>query len=961
MEEGASFARYTVETSLGDGGMGQVYRAFDTQLQRRVALKILRIPSSNEAESSRAAALILREARAAAALNHIHTVTVFEVGEHEGVPFLAMELVEGRSLRSFIEHDDVPLARRLRWLRSIAEALAAAHSAGIVHLDIKPENVIIRDDDVPKVLDFGIARRHSFDPELFYPSHADAERLHTLTGGGGSLVGTPRYMAPEQIGRGDVDGRTDQFAWGVVAYELLTGNSPWPTGEDLFCLFSAIISSATPHVRSRRSDVSEEVDATIARAMSKFRDDRFASMADVVTLLSSALDGIPSSRRTSIRPPARPSAITTVRAADFDITRKVDPGGETVESSPDGGAPDRFAAGELVTTPVARRSADAALRAARNAPPVETLPVAAPRETGDRVSDVPLTKASAPALQQSRSFSWRGGMAMLATAVVAVAGMWFVSGRVRASTASPDTSSLAGLPAPAHCNEAAQRAYAAGARALRAGDWEHAHPSFEEAAAVDPECAAAHARLVITSYWSEPPSKTREELRRALALRDRLSERDQAVLQCYDMVLRTTPPDERAFDACLGALSAERPKDAEIAYLASDFAHDPVRKQELAKRALAIDPQYSDAWQALASALTLQGNAPAALEALDTCVQNAVNSVDCLAQRATLLRQGGQCTDMEATGRMWIARSPEGSGGHYTLASALTAQGRPRAVVEEALSQRWARLPRPTDAQREPLERAALDLLGGDFSAAETRCREAERLVQTSSDLEPRVDPALLLLDAWLETGRPEQAGAFAEDLTSRKAAWDAGARRMGVNVKLLAFEPHLLRILRATHRLTDAAWQTARARWVDAARASGALHDEAIWVLGSALAVQTAEDAAEAVKSMPPSILTSTGWTVELPGVLTYAYAGRALLLAGRTDDALPLLRRAASACAALEEPMLHVQTHAWLGQALAAKGDTAGACAAYDVVTSAWGSAKGSQTAQLAAERRAALGCSK
>src|SRR4051812_14499325 len=124
LTSGASFARYKVEASLGDGGMGHVYKAFDTQLHRRVALKLLNTPREDQGQVPQAAALLLREARAAAALNHANAVTVFEVGEHDGVPFMAMELIDGRPLRHLIGRPDIVLVRRLRWLLGIANALA---------------------------------------------------------------------------------------------------------------------------------------------------------------------------------------------------------------------------------------------------------------------------------------------------------------------------------------------------------------------------------------------------------------------------------------------------------------------------------------------------------------------------------------------------------------------------------------------------------------------------------------------------------------------------------------------------------------------------------------------------------------------------------------------------------------------------------------------------------------------
>lgn len=965
LTSGASFARYTVEASLGDGGMGHVYKAFDTQLHRRVALKLLNTPRGDGAAAPQAAALLLREARAAAALNHANAVTVFEVGEHEGVPFMAMELIEGRPLRHLIGRPDIALVRRLRWLHGIANALAAAHAAGIVHLDVKPENVIVRDDDVAKVLDFGIARRRSFDPELAYPIRQDAERIHTLTGGG-SIAGTPRYMAPEQIGRLELDGRTDQFAWGVVAYELLTGRSPWPPGDDLYSLFSAIVRAPATPIHRLRAEVPEALSSIVTRAMAKMRDDRFPSMDQLASSLATVIEELPAGGRGplsggSLRPfqPVSAAEAMTLRAEPNsatlgDATLEVASTGpaESQKSAPISLRPSSPAGrhdSEQISLPGLSSVKDAARRAMAGDGDRASRPDAhGERETPPGPGDTPgapITQRSGTVALLAKKQTKRAITAALAIAVAAL-GIVFAATRPR----GPVTLSA--------CSDPAARAFSSGSRALRSGDWEEARKKFTEAATVDPECAQAHARLVVIGYWTDLPSKTRESMRHALELKDRLSARDQALLGCYKHVLWETPPDDRAFATCVEKLSEDAPKDAELAYIASDFAASPARQRELAQRALDIDPEYSDAWQGLAVAFQREDRAVDALDALDKCMNRATTSVDCLFQRALILRSMGRCEDLEKTARNLIARSPEAPGAYYTLGVALAAQAQPRAAVEEALAPRWARLKGTDGARNEPLERAALAVLWGDFTAAQALVEQVDALAKAGPDIEPRVDAALWLLDLGLETGELDATGKLAQDLWSRKTAWDPGARRVGFNMRVLQLDPVLLRVLRLTKRLPDAEWEAARARWMADMKASGALGEEAVWMLGRALQAETPEEAAEAMKTMPPSILTSKEWTTKLPGLLTFAYAGRALLLAGRVDDALGLLRRATASCAALDEPMLHTHAHAWLAEALEKKGDKMGACAALAGVTKRW-SPETSRTARAAAEKAKALGC--
>jgi serine/threonine-protein kinase len=282
---GETFGRYVIEALLGEGGMGEVYRASDTRLRRKVALKVLRQGKAmGEATWQISVARMLREARAAAALSHPCTVAVYDVGEHEGTPFIAMELVEGEPLRALCDRADVLLSTRLRILLDVARALAAAHQKGLVHRDIKPENVMLRDDGAVKVLDFGIARqvRIGVDPMA---STVDGP-ISTLTGEG-AFVGTPAYMAPEQVRGETVDARADQFAWGILAYEFISGRLPFRTDQGGMRLIAAILSDTPAPLEG----VPEVVEAIVLRALEKTPEDRFASMAEVAEELSAIVTG----------------------------------------------------------------------------------------------------------------------------------------------------------------------------------------------------------------------------------------------------------------------------------------------------------------------------------------------------------------------------------------------------------------------------------------------------------------------------------------------------------------------------------------------------------------------------------------------------------------------------------------------------------------------------------------------
>jgi serine/threonine-protein kinase len=216
--------RYLVQRRLGRGGMGIVYVALDTLLNREVALKVL--DSTGASGASRAAddqgaqhAGLLREARIAAAIEHERIARVYDVGEHDGFAFVAMELVRGPTLRQWMADHRATPEEIARTALQIAEGLAALHAQGVVHRDLKPENVMVTGSGAIKLLDFGLARRTRA------PSDIEAERAGEPSGSLrlAGLSGTPGYMAPEQCSGGQLDARVDVFAFGVILYELVTG------------------------------------------------------------------------------------------------------------------------------------------------------------------------------------------------------------------------------------------------------------------------------------------------------------------------------------------------------------------------------------------------------------------------------------------------------------------------------------------------------------------------------------------------------------------------------------------------------------------------------------------------------------------------------------------------------------------------------------------------------------------
>jgi serine/threonine protein kinase len=300
--------RYVIDGFLGAGGMGEVYRAHDTRLERSVALKIVRAADgagSSSGRSSDGSARMLREARAAAALNHPNVVAVYDVGQItepgalHGTTYIAMELVKGSSLRAYVGDASVPVDERVRWLTDTARALAAAHEAGIVHRDVKPENVMVRSDGIVKVLDFGIAKRAPTELSAVSPNATtDATTA-------GVVLGTTTYMAPEQLRGEALDGRADQFGWGVVAYELFAGKPPWAREAGAFVVASKILSEDAVSAEAL-GDAPPLVAAVILRALRKDRARRFASMEELIE----ALTGVFAKRPHVSSPPPPPTPPT---------------------------------------------------------------------------------------------------------------------------------------------------------------------------------------------------------------------------------------------------------------------------------------------------------------------------------------------------------------------------------------------------------------------------------------------------------------------------------------------------------------------------------------------------------------------------------------------------------------------------------------------------------------------------
>jgi serine/threonine protein kinase/tetratricopeptide (TPR) repeat protein len=281
---GETLGHYRIVERLGKGGMGEVFLAEDSKLRRKVALKVLPQELVHDTERKKR---FLQEARAAAGIEHPNIAAVYDVDEDKGHTFIAMEYVRGESLRLTILRKLSPL-RVVEIAIQVADALAKVHARGVVHRDLKPDNVIISEEGYPKLIDFGLAKL--FEPDLFAENESEGETASVLKTRAGVVLGTVAYMSPEQARGEAVDARSDIFAFGVLLYEMLAGTAPFKRGSATETL-SAILRDTPPPLRVETGPVPKALKDAIDRALAKNPDDRYQSFKDVVLDLTRVRDG----------------------------------------------------------------------------------------------------------------------------------------------------------------------------------------------------------------------------------------------------------------------------------------------------------------------------------------------------------------------------------------------------------------------------------------------------------------------------------------------------------------------------------------------------------------------------------------------------------------------------------------------------------------------------------------------
>ena len=500
-------------------------------------------------------------------------------------------------------------------------------------------------------------------------------------------------------------------------------------------------------------------------------------------------------------------------------------------------------------------------------------------------------------------------------------------------------------PSPA-CTSAASDLYQQGLQALHASSWSRAHHLFEQAAVADPSCPQAQFRLVLTSEGALPRPRVRDQLRRAMDLRNALSERDRLVLDAWALVVGPdVPQGEEAFHL-LEEGTRRFPHDAELLALTTlrrlldtNAVRTLETEVERMAAAVAIDPSYADAWQIQARALSRLGRAPDELTALERCIDLSPGAVGCMRQRIRAFRSLGQCAKVVAEARHWISWEPDETLAYRELAVGLASQNARPESIEEALRLRWERLPAAERDGARRGEQARLAAWMGDFEAA---AHTSEELAEHS-------------VDALLEVGQTERAANFAERALRRAIGIEQDASAVGTSY----LEPRLLAAELQAGELDPQRWRTRSDLWEQTNQARMSPRDR--WILRWGPAAGPHLAPGEAMQHAPSDVDESPS-TLHPGRNLLDAYEGRLRLYSDDPAGAAPLLTNAARACESIDDPFLHVRTHLWLGMAKEKLGDVAGACDAYRFVIDRWGAAKlPSATAREAKQRSQALSCAR
>ena len=624
---------YQLERLLGRGGMGSVYLAHDPRLSRSVALKVLSVELAREPGFKER---FLAEARACSRLNHPSITTIHEIGEADGVRFIAFEHVEGETLESLIARTGplaLPVIRRL--VGRVADALSHAHERGIIHRDLKPANVMVTTSGVPKILDFGLAKRL---PDFIGP---ESETLARLTQAG-MIVGTIAYMSPEQALGHPVDSRADVFAFGSLLYEMLTGKRAF-TGATPTQVLDRLLHAAPTPIRQLRPDAPEDLVRVVDRCLEKSPNQRSATIAAACRAMDAGEVAQAPDRR-----PKRTRWLTAAAAlglgllaALFVVSDRqappIEPGDAIAvmyfENLTDPSDSDRLArmltqllTSELSATPelhvtsrqrlhdVARlvRPGDTSVDGVvasevAEAAGIRTMIVGQVAEAGARIL------ASVELVDVGSGRSLASGRAQAPNVEDVFALATSLGDQIRAELAQeagPSDGTPPRAREPTDSVEAYRR-YVAGETELTSGELGAAVEEFQEAVRIDPEFAVAQFRLSVAARWLSDAPLAHQAARRAAAIAD------QAPAHLRDVIRANALYQDGAFSQAIPLLEAtlEQDPDQKVAlytlgqiYMHSLRDGNPARERELHEHLLELDPDFHQVYDRIVLSDVFQGD-----------------------------------------------------------------------------------------------------------------------------------------------------------------------------------------------------------------------------------------------------------------------------------------------------------------------------------------------------------------
>ncbi|WP_394832261.1 protein kinase [Pendulispora rubella] len=895
---GTTVQKYRIERLIGLGGMAAVYAASDRRRQR-VAMKFLLERYSDDSAMCR---LFRREAYIANRVGHPGAVRVLDDGvDDASCPFLVMPLLEGETLRRRWERlgPHLRVAEVAVLAADALEVLAFAHTKGIIHRDIKPDNLFVTSTGHLQVLDFGIAR---------WP---ESQGTATATG---RTLGTPAFMPPEQaLGEQKKIGpHSDCWAVGATMFSLLSGefvHQAETTG-------GLLAAAASKHARSLAGVAPElplPVTQFVDKALAFDIADRWQSATEMrealLSVFGEALASPISEIATSLR--AEIAAELSPAMGDTLSQETLHPKGKRQSLSSAGtGAPEswrRFIWAAAVGTAISIGGAFAARAYQRS--------------------------ISSKAAPESKSSTLSVSSLM----------------------------SMTQLPISSTCNTEAQTQYRAALAAERSADWLRAHYHFQRAAASDPTCPEAQLQLALTSSIMEPIPEARKRFHLALSVRDALDERGRGLLDAYVPRIATEPADRDEWARRLDALATRFPQDAQILlfaglaqmHTASEQGHE--QALNFFTRAVTIDPLYADAWQLRSGALEFLDRYDEALEGIDKCIEIAPGAADCIQERIRILSATGQCQAIAPEVRRLIALVPTNSQAYGMLANALSIQDAPLESIKATLQQEYNT---DSSSYREgvfAIHMAKLAVLVGDFITAEKLASKGLARLEAYESPSLTLEHLALLgfkADVLLEMGNNAAAAEVAQRFFLRKDALTDG-------FWMDSGEPFLLGVLFRQGRMSRSEWRTSTEAWKKRAGTNFTRHQ--MWAFQWGPVSNNPELAAEAWAERPPSG-ANTLLPGQSPDYRTSAKLteGRIALAVGDTAQAAASLGLASSHCDPLYSALDNTRAHYWLGRTREALGDVDKACDAYRVVLARWGNAKpASVTAKDAKQRSRALAC--